>query len=52
MHSEKLHALIALGSSNNIDYKIKTLDFSLSDSVRSQDLVYGPLSTSRSQIYF
>lgn len=45
MHSQKLQAFSALGSSLDKKLKIRTLEFSLSDQVRSQDLIYGPSST-------
>lgn len=45
MHSEKLQALSALGASEDKNLKIRTLEFVLSDDVRSQDIIYGPAST-------
>mgnify|MGYP005994446131 CR=1 FL=1 len=45
MHAEKLQAFTALGATTNEELKKRTLSFALSDQVRSQDLVYGPSST-------
>lgn len=40
LHSEKLQALRALGASKDVALLQRTLDFGLSEEVRSQDLIY------------
>lgn len=46
LHSHKLQALSALGATKDEALMQRTLEFSLSDEVRSQDIIYGITSVS------
>merc|ERR1712137_653347 len=46
LHSHRLQALSALGGTKDDALRQRTLEYSLSDEVRSQDLVYGIISVS------